>query len=145
MTAEQQERLERLKAAVKVISDHEDALEAALDADVRVNQRVMVAHVLPQAFFCHAQVRQLLSLARHTFCSRNYSTCSVRLCGAWLQAAAAEARRHAALRGDVPRDPGHVRMEELRALQQTALTDDDEAARFRAAQAVKPVRQLAYL
>ena len=35
VTAEQQERLERLKAAVKVISDHEDALEAALDADVR--------------------------------------------------------------------------------------------------------------
>ena len=36
MTAEQQERLERLKAAVKVISEHEDALQAALDADVRV-------------------------------------------------------------------------------------------------------------
>lgn len=63
----------------------------------------------------------------------------------WLQAAAAEARRRAALRGDVPRDPGHVRMEELRALQQTALTADDEVARFRAAQAVKPVRQRNHL
>ena len=40
----------------------------------------------------------------------------------------------------MPRDPGHVRMEELRALQQTALTADDKTARFRAAQAVKPVR-----
>ena len=63
----------------------------------------------------------------------------------WVQFAATEARRRAALRGDVPRDPGHMRMEELRALQQTALTADDEAARFHAAQAIKPVRRCAYL
>ncbi len=57
-----------------------------------------------------------------------------------LQLQAAEAQRRAALRADAPRDPGHMRMEELRALQQAALTPDDVEQRFRAAQAIKPVR-----
>ncbi len=57
------------------------------------------------------------------------------------QLQAAEAQRCAALRADAPRDPGHVRMEELRALQQAALTPDDVEQRFRAAQAIKPVRR----
>lgn len=34
MTAEQQEQLKRLQAAVKVIADHQAALQSALDADV---------------------------------------------------------------------------------------------------------------
>ena len=37
MTAEQQEHLKRLQAAVKVIADHQAALQAALDADVLPN------------------------------------------------------------------------------------------------------------
>ena len=51
----------------------------------------------------------------------------------------AEARRRAQLRGEVPRDPGHVRMEELRAMQQLKLTPDDAELRFRKAQETKPV------
>ena len=56
-----------------------------------------------------------------------------------LQLQAAEARRRAQLRGEVSRDPGHVRMEELRALQQLELTPDDAELRFRKAQETKPV------
>ena len=154
VTAEQQERLERLRAAAKVIRDHQAALQAALETDVRVPSGLRATHTLPSpspskstlhftstcgsvlplikiCISCLAAAS--LALALNT--TRFVTPCL------WLQAAAVEAQRRAVLRGEVPRDPGHVRMEELRALQQTALTADDEAARFRAAQAVKPVRR----
>lgn len=54
MTAEQQERLERLKAAVKVISNHEDALGAALDADVRAPPCLKEPWLLPSCRSLHS-------------------------------------------------------------------------------------------
>ena len=66
MTAEQQERLERLKAAVKVISDHEDALEAALDADVRAPSCLKQPWLLPSTATFTLSARQACApLAAH--------------------------------------------------------------------------------
>ena len=139
VTEEQQERLKRLQAALTVIADHQAALQTALDADVQHH----LESVLQLRYWYTLCLQRRARCPACMLCRTSTQALTLhyaQIVPASLQLQAAEAQRRAALRADAPRDPGHVRMEELRALQQAALTPDDIEQRFRAAQAIKPVQ-----